>query len=168
MAYDLDYLAVLGEELPKGSVDLDYFLRECLHEKQREYVVYGILNRGDDFKEYVTFFGGKRGGKSKGNVAKSLLSDLLVEKWGNILYMSGTVEQAKRLSWMGYLKMNKELKLGWDFKDGKNLIRMRNSDLIFGGLKDIKSAQFFQGMPIKLCIIDEPQYINNEVSPFFV
>ena len=140
----------------------DEFL-SIFNKKQKDYIV-------NKYKKRVTFFyGGRRSGKTRGNLGAMVYTDKFVfpEIHGRIVYASQTADKAKDLCWGPMQVWNKELKLGWVFREKDNKIITRSNDIVMRGLKDIASAEKDRGEPIKLAIIDEPQSIKERILQYY-
>ena len=147
---------------------IDYFDIESFigmhHKGQREY----ILNEVD--KQVTLFYGGRRGGKSAGNIGLIIFTDqcMLPQSRGRIIYASATIEKARELSWDKLYNINEEYRFGWTFENKSNRIVTKSNEIVMRGLKDIPSANRDQGHPIKLAIIDEPQTIKEHILKHYV
>ena len=159
----LESLKELSKDyLGQVKIDPQQFLQDNFFEKQREYII--------DTTSYITSFGGRRIGKSVGNAGKIVWFDEFVQphKPGYIVYASTTVHHAKRLALRRLMEAQKAYQLNWKPRLSLNEIVMRNNILQFAGLKDLQSVYNLQGIPIKLAIIDEPQFIRNDILETFI
>lgn len=155
---------IINESLPDKPLDKEAFLKNnFINKKYIDYVTCTAT--------YHTCFGGKRAGKSAANAGKIIWIDQFVEpdKPGYIFYASPTTEQSKRLSLKRLLEVRKRYKFQWKIQVAKNMIITQNQNVIqFIGLKDLKSVYQIQGLPVKACIVDEAQLINNDVLKTFI
>ena len=160
---DIELLqGLLMEKLPEPTIDKASFLEDNFFPKQREYITCQ--------SKYQTLFGSKRGGKSASSGGKIMYFDHWVapEKPGYLIYASTTTEQAQRLVLKRLQQAEKGYDLNWHWKLGKNTIQTERNIILFAGLKDLKAVYSLQGLPIKLCIIDEPQFVKDEVLKTFI
>ncbi len=145
------------------TLDRDEFL-DCFFDKQKEY----ILNPSR--KRVTLYYGGRRGGKSSGNVGLIIYTDLFDKPTlqGRIVYASATQEKAKDLAWLKLQRWAKEFGFSWTFKDKESKILTPRNEIVFRGLKDITNANKDQGFRLKLCVIDEPQTVNSNVLEHYM
>lgn len=145
-------------QLSKKALNVDDFLN-YFHTKQKDY----ILNK--DKKRVTFFYGGRRGGKTRGNVALIVYTDQFIapSSHGRIVYASSTIEHAKDLVWVVLERYNQKLNLGWKFDNRRNKITTKSNVIVMRGLRDLASANKDMGTPIKLCIIEEPQTIKEKI-----
>ena len=112
----------------------------------------------------------KRGGKSVSGAGKVVYNDIWnrPDKGGIIFYGSTTVEQARRLGLKRIIQAQRAWDFKWEYKLGKNMIITQRNIILFGGLKDLKSVYSYQGEPFKTVILDEPQFIKENVLKTFI
>ena len=141
--------------------DVDTF--KSLHSpKQQEYF--------NALEKYVMYMGGRRAGKTLGNVADCVITDLTVcpEKEGRIPFASATIGKTKDLYWTPLLRVSKSLGLGWTPRSQENAIQTRYNKIVFRGLKDIPSADLDYGFIIKRAYIEEVQTIRQKVLKHYL
>ena len=116
------------------------------------------------------FFGGRRGGKTVGNIGKILYIDLFHKPHlkSAIIIACDTKEDAMDLYWDKLEKANKKQRLGYNFKKAKGRIETPRNTIIFIGLSNYKAATKKLGMAVKLVLIDESQKIKNKILKEFI
>ena len=147
------------------SLDKEQFLK--VNFKTRTYIDF-IL----DDAMHQTIFGSKRGGKSCALGGKVIYCDnfIATDKPGYILYCARTAGQAKRLILKRLIQVQKKYKFKWkSTRLAQNRITTEyNNEILFVGLKDLKSVYDLQGLPVKMCIIDEANLISDHILTTFL
>jgi hypothetical protein len=89
--------------------------------------------------------------------------------WGNQLYITLSLKNAKRMAWPTIKKLNKEFDLGGQVNDAEGMIRfpnLPNEPIIYlGGCKDSAEIEKIRGYEggLKRVIIDEAQAIRKSL-----
>ena len=153
---------ILNQELPPATINEQEFLETQLSRNQQEIVLCK--------DPWQTIFGGKRGGKSATVTGMTFHTDQFTnrDKPGVIFYGSTTAEHAKRLCFDRLVKLQKSYGAKWHYQMSKNTIKTQSNVILFGGLKDIKTASNYQGLPFKLVVLDEAHLINDLVMQYFI
>ena len=158
---------LIKQKIPQQTLDLELFL-SGFGELQKKYIL--------DRERYLDIEGGKRGGKSVSIAGRIVYTDLYVmpQKFGYIVYAATTAGQAKRLGSKRILRAKNHFNLNWKERLSDNIILTYNKDhsqrneIVFLGLKDMKSAEKYQGLPIKAVVVDEAPLINSEILEVFI
>ena len=132
--------------------------------KQKEYF---------DAKEmYLFYIGGRRAGKTVGNVSDCIITDalLLPKVRAKIIFASATIQKTKELYWdlLYQANRNERFSLGWEFKNKENKIITPRNEILFRGLKDMKSADLDMGLKVKKLYLDEIQTIREEILKHYI
>ena len=160
-------------KIPKEiKVVIDYYnsmkkfdiqaFKEIHSRKQQEYF--------DAIEKYVMYIGGRRAGKTLGNIADCVIADLTIcpEKEGRIPFASATIGKTKDLYWTPLLRVSKNMGLGWVPKSQENAIQTPRNKIVFRGLKDIPSADLDYGFIIKRAYLEEIQTIRQKVLKHYL
>lgn len=146
----------------RPEIDRQDFLHK-FYPKQRSIII--------DSWRYACVFGGKRSGKSSVLAGLTFYVDnwVLVDSPGVIFLASTTAQHAKTLFLKRLQSICKAYDVsGWNYQLSKNRIETGSNVIIFVGLKDLKSVYDQQGVPVKLCVIDEAQFVRDEVISSFI
>jgi len=127
-----------------------------------------ILNK--DKKNFILYYGGRRAGKSAGNIGKIIYTDLYSpeKEYARIVYASATISKAKELAWKKLQKANERFELKWKFIEKESIIITPRNEIVMRGLKDIPNANKEYGFKIKLVIIDEPHTIKTNILQHYI
>ena len=165
MSYPKSTRTILGAlEVYKkeNALSKDYFLRH-FNETQRKWIV-----EFDTF--FQMFFGGRRGGKTVGNIGKVIYCDLYhkPKRKSGIFVVCSTKESAEELYWDKISRFNKKFKLGYKFDKEKMKIYTPRNTITLLGLYDYKAVSKKLGQAVKLVIVDEAQTLKDALLKEFV
>ena len=151
-----------NEATPPPTIDRQDFL-DKFYPKQQKVIT-------DEYR-YGTIFGGKRSGKSSVLAGLTFYTDnfVLPDRPGIIFLCSTTAEHAKTLFLKRLQSICKKYRIkNWHYQLSKSRITTPHNLIIFVGLKDLKSVYDQQGAPVKLCIIDEAQFVKDDILKAFI
>ena len=118
-------------------------------------------------EETVIYTGAKRSGKTLAASALAVIMDDRIKLDARIVFASATIEKVKALYWNNLSQLNKNLKLGWIFHSGKNLIQTLTKQIVFQGLRDESSARMQVGFKVCCLILEEAHTIRQNVLHHF-
>lgn len=154
--------AILDKNKKESFLSKKDFLR-LFNENQKKWIT--------EFKSIVQmFFGGRRGGKTIGNIGKVLYCDLYYKPKikSLILIIASTKDSARDLYWHKIKKFNQKFKLGYKFKDSSLRITTPRNEIVLLGLFDYKSVSKKLGQAVKLVVIDEAQTLKDSYLKEFI